>query len=374
MKILFVSDLHHPEVLQAAIDSMPPGETPPLFPPSMGQHFWERAMRKRGYSVAAFYRNQPAFGEIKTHRYTENITPGKVIGALLRRFPAHLNPDYRRRNRRLIDQARPFQPDVLWLDGDNTLIYPQTLATIKRETGCTLVYGCGTSPIVFSHPVERQAARLYDLVITNDYYHGIQWLELGAKRMACLPRSACDPDFHRPYQLTGAELARYASDVVFVGTLVPDHLYSRRVETLEALREFDLGIWSVHEVPDSLRAHLRGPALGEEMLKILSAAKICLNVHGDFMHYGGNMRTFEAAGAGILQIADDLPGTREWFEPGTTIVTYQDIDDLRAKVAHYLEHDAERQTIAQASQAHVYAHHTYEHRLAQVEELLEGIG
>jgi spore maturation protein CgeB len=55
-------------------------------------------------------------------------------------------------------------------------------------------------------------------------------------------------------------------------------------------------------------------------------------------------------------------------------VTYQDIDDLRAKVAHYLEHDAERQTIAQASQAHVYAHHTYEHRLAQVEELLEGIG
>ncbi|MCB9456772.1 MAG: hypothetical protein H6671_12375 [Anaerolineaceae bacterium] len=98
---------------------------------------------------------------------------------------------------------------VLWLVGDNTVILPETLATIKLETGCKLLYSTGTSPIVFSRPIERSAARLYDLVLVNDYYHGIQWLELGAKDMVCLPVSACDPDFHHPYTLTEKRNGRH---------------------------------------------------------------------------------------------------------------------------------------------------------------------
>jgi spore maturation protein CgeB len=145
------------------------------------------------------------------------------------------------------------------------------------------------------------------------------------------------------------------------------------VEALEALRDFDLGIWSVHDVPPALRPHVRGRALGEEMLKILSAAKITINVHGDFMRYGGNMRTFEAASAGVFQIADDLPGTRQWFREGKTIVTFKDLDDLRTKVAYYLAHEAERQAIAHQAQAHVYAHHTYDQRMAQVEALIDDL-
>ena len=106
-------------------------------------------------------------------------------------------------------QVRAFRPDALWMVGDNTVIFPETLAAIQRETGCKLLYACGTSPIVFSKPIDRAAARLYDLIIANDYYHGIQWLELGAKRMECLPLSACDPDFHHPYALTEAERSAF---------------------------------------------------------------------------------------------------------------------------------------------------------------------
>lgn len=372
MRILFVASLHHREVLEAAIAATPPGQPPPIFPRSMGQYFWDKALRQRGHVTSVFYRNLPVIGGGDSHseRFSNRISPGKILTALAYRTPPHLNPDYRLRNRRLIDQARAFQPDVLWLPGDNRVIYPATLATLKQETGCKIVYSTGISPVVFSLPIERQAARLYDLVLVNDYYHGIQWLELGAKHMECLPTSACDPDFHHPYNLSDEQRQAYTCDIAFVGTLIPDNLYSRRVQALEALRDFDLGIWSVHDVPPSLRPHVRGRALGEDMLEVLSAAKITINVHGDFMRYGGNMRLFEAAGTGIFQIADDLPGTHEWFEEGETIVTFKDLDDLRTKVAYYLTHEAEREAIARRAQEHVYAHHTYDQRIARVEELV----
>lgn len=381
MRILFAASVHHPEALRAAQAAAPPGQPPPLFPPTMSQHFWEKALLKRGHTLAAFYRNQPAItlrrdslaGKTQAHR--QGITPGKLIQAAWNRIPPRLNPDLRARNAHLIEQARAFKPDMLWMVGDNTVIYPETLMQIKRETGCRIVYACGTSPIVFSHAIDRAAARLYDLVIASDYYHGIQWLELGAQKMISLPIAACDPDFHHPYPLTDSERSALACDIAFVGTLVPDHLYSRRVKALEALSAagFDLGIWSVHELPASLRKHYRGKALGEQMERILSAAKICFNTHGDFVHYGGNLRLFEVAGAGVFQVTDDLPGVRVWFPEidGTpTLITYTDAEDLVRKAAYYLEHDAERTAIAANGQRHVYAQHTYDHRAAQLEELL----
>ncbi|MFO7323593.1 MAG: glycosyltransferase [Chloroflexota bacterium] len=370
MHFLFVASLHHPEALAAAVAATPPGETPPLFPPSMAQHFYEKALRRRGHTLDVFYRNIPVWGRVRAERHSARLTPGKVMAALGRRMPPQLNPDLRARNARLLRQAREQRPDVLWIVGDNTVIYPETIATIKRETGCTVVYASGTSPVVFSHPIERRAARLYDLVLVNDYYHGIQWLELGAKRMECLPIAACDPEFHHPYELDEEERRAWGCDIAFVGTLTPNNLYSERVRALEALRDFDLGIWSVHDVPPSLRPYVRGSALGAQMLRILSAARLTINTHGDFMRYGGNMRLFEAAGVGVVQIADDLPGNRTWFTPGETIVTYRDHDDLRRKVAYYLAHDDERQALAARAREHVYAHHTYDQRVERLEALL----
>jgi spore maturation protein CgeB len=371
MKILFVASLHHPEQLQAARAQTAPHEPPPLFPPSVLQHFWERAMRRRGYELDMFYRNMLPGGRIQTHHHREGLNPGKILTALAQRIPPQANPEYRRRNQALMQQAEAFQPDVLWMIGDNSVIMPDTLAAIKQATGCKIIYATGTSPIVFSRSLERRAAPLYDLVLVNDYYHGIQWLELGARRMECLPLAAADPDFHHPYTLTADEQAKYACDVAFVGTLVPGNLYSRRANALAALTEFDLGVWSVHDVPEILRPFVRGSALGESMLRVLSAAKLTVNTHGNFMHYGGNMRLFEAAGVGTLQVTEDLPGVRQWFTPGENIVTYTDHDDLRDKVGYYLSHDAERESIARRAQEHVYAHHTYEQRLDGLEQYLD---
>lgn len=378
MRILFVASLHHPQQLIDAVAATPPGAEPPLFPPSMGQHHWAAALRERGHTLDVFYRNLPGYGAggvagVRALHQTEGLTVGKVLRGAANRLPPHLNPDKRQRNANLLKQAHEFQPDVLWLIGDNRVIYPDTLAQIKRELGCTIVYASGTSPIVFSHKIERDAARLYDLVLVNDFYHGMQWRELGAARAVALPLSAVTPDFHRPYDLTDSEREQYTCDIAFVGTLVPSHLYSRRIAVLEALRGHDLGIWSVHEVPPSLRGHWRGRALGAEMLRVTSAAKLTVNIHGDFMHYGGNMRTFEAAGVGVCQIADDLPGTRQWFTNGENITLFDTTDGLQSEVARLLADDAERERLGQNARQHVYDQHTYLQRMTRVERLLDEV-
>jgi len=374
-RVLFIATLHHPEQLQKDIAETPADHPKPLFPTSMGQHYWERVFRKNSYTVDVFWRNLSGFGDgdiasLSAQVHTQNITPRKVFDAVLRRLPPNLNPDIQRRNQRLLDHARQFQPDIIWLSGDNTVILPETLAQLKAEHNCKILYVSGVSPIVFSHTIERQAARLYDLVLVNDYYHGIQWMELGAKQMECLPYVAIDPDFHYPKPTTDVP-NEYLCDVVFVGTLVPNNLYSERVQALEALRDVDLGIWSVHDIPESLKPFHRGYALGDEMMQVLSSAKISLNVHGDFMRYGGNMRLFETAAVGTFQIVDNRPGISQWFTPDEHLIIFETLTDLQEKVQYYLDHDAERQTIADNARQHVLKHHTYDNRLAQVEQLLE---
>ena len=376
MRILFIAALHHPEQLRAARLEQPSI----LFPPSMHQHFWEKALTKRGHSLAVFYRNLPMWERDSprghTVRHSEGLTPRKLIQAAWTRVPARVNPDYWLRNRALRDQARAFKPHVVWMVGGNNVIYPETLDAIKRETGAKLVLESGDSPLVFSRQIEQDAAPLVDIVLVNDAYHGDEWLQLGAKMMIALPSAACDPDFHRPYELTPDERAAFACDVAFIGTLVPDHLYSRRVRALNALSAagFNVGIWSVHDVPPTLRKHVRGAALGQDMQRILGAASICFNTHGDTMRYGGNQRLFEVAGAGVFQITDDLPGVRGWFPNANnlpTIITYQNLADLCEKTDYYLSHPDERAAIAANSQRYVYAHHTYDQRAAHFEQLIQ---
>ncbi|MCD4685206.1 MAG: glycosyltransferase [Anaerolineae bacterium] len=373
MKILFVASLHHPAELEKAHREAPPGEDP-VFPRSQAQHFWVRALRKLGHECTVFWRSESAWPWAKSGqlRMTQRMTVGRAINAVAARVP-NAHPDFRLRNRNLMTMAAEFQPDVIILPGDNGVILPSTLAQLKQQHNATLVYGCGTSPVVFSRPVERAGAELIDLVVANDFYHAIQWRELGARRVEVLPMSAIDPTFHYAYDLTDDERAEYACDVGVVGTLVPTRLYSERVAALDALREFDLGVWSVHETPPALRPFYRGPALGETMLRITRAAKITVNPHGDFMRWGGNMRLFEACGVGTFQIVDDRPGIAEWFTVGEHLVTYRDVDHLRELVIYYLAHDGEREQIAEAGRAHVHAHHTYDHRMARLMALVEEI-
>lgn len=361
MKLLFVSDLVHPEQLT-------PDEAY-IFPPSQIDHFYVKALRAFGHGVEAFLRDQPVlFGnrQRRAARFTGQRTVGTLVNAFRGRFP-RLYPDYVLRNRALIAQARRFCPDAVLLQGNNRVILPETLAAIKAEIGCRLVFMNGDSPVVFASAAERAAAPLYDLAIVNDFYHGIQWLELGARRMEVLPISGCDPEYHRQYEVDDV----FHCDLGFVGTLLPPRLYSQRVEALAKVHDLGLAVWSIHAVPPPLDRCYRGPALGLRMIHAICGSTIQINPNSNFMRFGGNMRLFEAAACGVFQLTNETPGVRTWLTPGEHLVTYRDLDELRRLAEYYLHHPDERRQIAQAGQAHAYTHHTYRHRAETLVTLIQ---
>ena len=93
--------------------------------------------------------------------------------------------------------------------------------------------------------------------------------------------------------------------------------------------------------PDSAlrRAH-RGEAWGIDMYEVLARSRIVVNRHGPVAAgYANNMRLFEATGAGAMLDHRGGPNLRDYFEPGSEVVSYDGPDDLMEKLRHYLEHD-----------------------------------
>jgi GT2 family glycosyltransferase/SAM-dependent methyltransferase len=165
--------------------------------------------------------------------------------------------------------------------------------------------------------------------------HGItsaQWLPL-----------ACDPEIHGKPETVPK---RY--DVAFVGNVFP----GERADLLQLIgRRYP--------------ATYVGNRYFEEMRRTYAEAKIVFNrsVRNDV-----NMRVFEALASGSLLLTNDLDdnGQGDLFRDGVHLSTYQNADELLAKIAHYLDNEAEREHIARAGREAVLAEHTYAHRMKEI--------
>jgi len=215
----------------------------------------------------------------------------------------------------------------------------------------------------------------YDLIFT--YGGGPPVVQaygaLGARR--CVPiYNALDPQTHFPVP---AE-RRFAADLAFLGNRLPDR--EARVE------EFFLG---PAEAAPELKFLLGGAGWGSKALArnvtwidhvftrdhnaFNSSPRAVLNISRESMArygYSPATRVFEAAGAGACIVTDAWEGIDEFLEPGTEILA-------AASGAEVLEHvealtPARAAEIGQAACRRVLARHTYAHRAAQVEAVLEG--
>ncbi len=279
------------------------------------------------------------------------------------------------RNKALIRKAEEMSPDFIILTAGSVSIFPHTIRYIKKNLNTKVILTVGVSPVLTSNKIERKIAMDLDAVITNDKYHAVQFLELGAKKTLVLPGTACEPEFHRFYELTAEERKELGSDVCFVGSLYPRIFHRDRLEAIEALTDFDLAIWSPNEKEilgnALLRKHYRGQAWGTKMYKIYNASKIIMNPHGHTMQGGGNMRTFEITGCGGFQLTDRVDPA--WFKIGTEIEVYRSISELRSKVNYYLKNPDQRESVARNGQQRAYRDHTYVGRIKKLVRFLLAI-
>jgi glycosyltransferase involved in cell wall biosynthesis len=121
------------------------------------------------------------------------------------------------------------------------------------------------------------------------------------------------------------------------------------------------------KLAERYRTYFTSGLTREEMALVYAHSRIVFNkriVFNEGRHSGLNMRVFEGLASRALLVTDaGANGLTELFKPGEDLITYANEDDILQKTDYYLDHEDERQEIAQHGQAKVLASHTYRHRL-----------
>jgi spore maturation protein CgeB len=194
--------------------------------------------------------------------------------------------------------------------------------------------------------------RGFDLIVSNFSPMFAQALELGAKRAEFITPGF--PDTLREELPDDGKLW----DVSFVGSVSSEHRtrtdYLNSLAKAQLLREnnFSLGYFLRTAEPDivpvGISLHNQGTRWGEDMHRIIKGSRIALNIGIDLAKgETGNMRMIEATGLGAFLLTEYQDNIRRYFEPGKECDTFASQGELEEKVRYYLDHEAEREAIAQ---------------------------
>lgn len=107
-----------------------------------------------------------------------------------------------------------------------------------------------------------------------------------------------------------------------------------------------------------------------QMPEIFRTSKINLNITLRSIKKGIPLRAMEIMGAGGFLLTNYQSDFLLHFEPDVDFVSYESIDDACEKVAYYLQHESEREQIAQNGLAKIRRYHTYEKRLEEMLQVL----
>lgn len=207
------------------------------------------------------------------------------------------------------------------------------------------VYVCSDAHIGYEYRLSR--AREFDWVFCNQLRAAQEFVRDGIPEERCIWMPHAVEPLAYP---TKNIINKY--DVCFIGNMN----CWERVDFLDAMfREFPNFYF--------------GKRIFEEAAQKFSESKIVLNhtIKDDV-----NMRIFEALATKSFLLTSDIPTLPVLFKDGVHLVTYKDNTDAVKKARYYLEHDDERQKIAEAGYKAVMERHTYTHRLqAVLDKVLE---
>jgi spore maturation protein CgeB len=214
----------------------------------------------------------------------------------------------------------------------------------------------------------------YDLVFT--YGGGDPVVEayrrFGARD--CVPvYNALDPATHGPVPPD----PRFEGDLGFLGNRLPDRearveeFFLRPAARLPR-RRFLLGGngWGDKPMPDNVQ--YLGHVYTRDHNAFNCTPRAVLNISRESMaRYGFSpaTRVFEAAGAGACLITDEWVGIEMFLEPEREVLVARDGDAVAARLEELTPERA--RAIGQAALRRVLAEHTYAHRAAQVETVLD---
>jgi spore maturation protein CgeB len=196
--------------------------------------------------------------------------------------------------------------------------------------------------------------------------------ELGAKE--CVPvYNALDPETHHPTVID----ARFEANLGLLANRLPDR--EARIEEffLRPAAEckehkFILGGSGWNGKPMTENVEYVGHVYTHDHNVFNSSPRAVLNVNRESMaRYGFSppTRVFEAAGAAACLITDKWEGIEVFLEPGEEVLVARSGDEVAEYVRSLTEEQA--RDIGMAAYRRVIAEHTYAHRAAQLEKILD---
>lgn len=220
----------------------------------------------------------------------------------------------------------------------------------------------------------RQLISRYDLILTYGGGDPVvkAYEALGAQ--SCTPiYNALDPETHHPVPADPSFLA----DLGFLGNRLPDR--EARVEEFffkaaaeSPQKRFLIGGSGWHDKPLPENVQHVGHVYTRDHNAFNCTPRAVLNISRESMaRYGFSpaTRVFEAAGAGACLITDAWEGLEQFLEPDREVLVARSGAEVAALLAE-LTPDRAR-AIGQAALKRVLAAHTYDHRAATLEALLD---
>jgi spore maturation protein CgeB len=120
-----------------------------------------------------------------------------------------------------------------------------------------------------------------------------------------------------------------------------------------------------------------GPVSAEDVPRIIRESVISLNFGDSGIVMDGliprrsrqiKARIFEVPGAGGFLVTENADNLGDFYIPGKEIGVFDGIDDLAARIRHFLAHPEERDRIARAGHVRTRAEHTYDLRFRNLLE------
>ena len=114
------------------------------------------------------------------------------------------------------------------------------------------------------------------------------------------------------------------------------------------------------------------PVYGMEMYDVMARSYSTFNMHLDATgEFVGNVRLFEASGAGSCLLTDEKADLSDYFEPDKEVVTFSTAAEAVEKAAWLRDHPEACVEIGKAAQRRVLKDHTYTNRAEKIDSLIK---
>ena len=269
----------------------------------------------------------------------------------------------------LLELASWYKPDLIHL-GKCEYLDGQTVKAIKKKTGAFIVHYYGD----FWHEVKPWVAGIgkhadWTLLCHQDAEIVNRHKDAGCKQVGFW-QAGTDLAVYRPCDVSVQDY-----DVVFLGRPIQNTGLERST-LLQALACLDLNVhvfggnW---QAIDGLRGIQCHPFTdGDGFAWACSRAKVALSINANVTMYTSWRRIFNTMASGAFLLVKYFPGIDTVFTNHKHLVWFGDKAEAVEQVWHYIKNEDKRREIAAQGCELVRQNHTWDHRVSEILNLLEG--